>query len=442
MIPVPTGPGTSLRSEDMTSVDAYRVHGPARLTGTVSVSGAKNSALKLFAASLLTGEPVHLGNIPGIADIPVMADILRGLGCKVDLSSDGREATIVASDPDWHAPADAVTRIRASISTLGPLVARCGRARLAMPGGDQIGARGIELHLRGLAEMGAEIVQEGNEVEVIGGHLRGADITLDFPSVGATENLVMAALAAQGRTRIDNAAREPEIQDLCNMLVAMGAAIEGIGTPTVVVEGRHNLHGVTWRTCPDRIEAGTWLFGGAATGGDVTVTDVRPADLRLPLMKLDAAGVSVDVGTDQIRAYGAPTSPVDFVTLPYPGFPTDLQPQMMVLLTQAPGTSMCTENVFESRYAFVEQLQRMGADVTIDGHHAVVRGPGRLRGADLDALDVRAGAAGVLAGLVAEGVTTVHDVHHVDRGYTLFAERLTALGAHVERLSVPGPDRA
>ncbi len=423
----------------MTAVDAFRVHGPARLAGEVTVSGAKNSSLKLLAAAVLTGEQVTITNVPGIADIPVMADILRGLGCKVDLDEAAGVATIVAADPHWEPPADAVTRIRASISMLGPLVARCGRAKLAMPGGDKIGARNIDLHLRGLLEMGAEIHQTDGEVEVIGGKLRGADITLDFASVGATENLVMAALAASGRTTIDNAAREPEIQDLCNLLVSMGAAIDGIGTPTIAIEGGHALHGTTWRTCPDRIEAGTWLMGAAATGGDVTVRNVSPADLRLPLMKLEAAGVGLEVGSDTIRAHGRPTTPVDFVTLPYPGFPTDLQPQMMVLLTQAPGTSMCTENVFESRYAFVEQLQRMGADVRIDGHHAVVTGGVPLHGAELDALDVRAGAAGVLAGLLAQGETTVVDVHHVDRGYTNFVQNMRSLGADIERITVPAP---
>ncbi len=426
----------------MATVEAFRVHGPARLAGEVVVSGAKNSSLKLFSAALLTAEPVVLENLPGIYDIPVMADILRGLGCKVDLDEEAGVATIVAEDPDHHAPPDAVQRIRASISALGPLVARCGRARLAMPGGDKIGARKIDMHLRGLVEMGADVAEEGNEVVVTGGNLRGADITLDFPSVGATENLLMAALAASGRTTIENAAREPEIQDLCNMLVAMGAEVDGIGSPTLEVVGGHALRGTTWRTCPDRIEAGTWLMGGSATGGDVTVRNVNPADLRLPLMKMEAMGIELEVGADTIRAAGRPRHGVDFVTLPYPGFPTDLQPQMMVLLTQAPGTSMCTENVFESRYAFVEQLQRMGADVTIDGHHAVVRGEVPLHGATLDALDVRAGVAGVLAGLLAEGETTVVDVHHVDRGYTRFVENVQSLGASIERIEVAAPGDA
>ncbi|MFT5222826.1 MAG: UDP-N-acetylglucosamine 1-carboxyvinyltransferase [Glaciecola sp.] len=417
------------------AVESYVVQGPARLRGEVRVSGAKNSALKLFAASLLTDEPVVIGNVPKIADIPVMADILRGLGCDVTMSADRREARIVASDPAWHAPADAVSRIRASISLLGPMVARCGRARLALPGGDQIGARAIDLHVRGLMAMGAQVEQAGNEIEVLAPNLHGAEITLDFPSVGATENLVMAALAADGRTVLDNAAREPEIQDLCGMLVAMGASIEGIGTPTIAIEGGHRLGGVTWQTCPDRIEAGTWLMAAAATGGDVTVTHVNPAELKLPLMKLEAAGIALEVGVDRIRASGSPTQPTDFVTLPYPGFPTDLQPQMMVVLTQAPGVSMCTENVFESRYAFVDQLRRLGADVTIDGHHAIVQGRAPMQGARLDALDVRAGAAGVLAGLVSDGETTVVDVHHIDRGYTDFVDNLTSLGASVVRQS-------
>lgn len=424
----------------MSSPSAFRVLGPARLAGEVPVQGAKNSALKLFAAALLTGDEVRLANVPGIADIPVMAEILRGIGCAVELDAQAATAVIRAEDPDWHAPRDAVTRIRASISVLGPLVARCGRARLALPGGDRIGARSIDLHLRGLAAMGASIDQREDEVEVVADMLHGADITLDFPSVGATENLVMAALAADGRTTIDNAAREPEIQDLCHMLVAMGAAIEGIGDSTITIEGGHALHGVSWSTCPDRIAAGTWLMGAVATSGDVTVTGVRPDDLRLPLMKLEAVGAEVVVGESTIRAAGPPTRPADFVTLPYPGFPTDLQPQMMVVLTRAPGVSMCTENVFESRYEFVDQLRRLGADVTIDGHHAVVRGGVPLHGATLDALDVRAGAAGVLAGLTAQGQTVVRDVHHVDRGYGDFTERLTQLGATIERFTIEAHD--
>jgi UDP-N-acetylglucosamine 1-carboxyvinyltransferase len=417
------------------STDVFVVRGGAPLRGTVRLSGAKNSALKLMAAGILCDGVLELEEIPAIADVPVMADVLRGLGMGVDLDLDAGTCRIDASDdPDWHAPADAVSRIRASLSVLGPLVARNRRARLALPGGDRIGARAIDLHLRGLEAMGATVWQRDTEVEVHAEDLHGALLTLDFPSVGATENLLMAAVLADGETVIDNAAREPEIQDLCRMLVAMGARIEGIGSPTLQIEGVDRLHGATWATCPDRIEAGTYAIAAALTGGDVVIERVRATDLTLPLIKLRAAGVVVEEGADSLRVKGGDLESVDVVTLPYPGYPTDLQPQLMVLLSQAQGTSRCTENVFESRFSFVDELRRMGADIEIDGHHALIRGPSPLHGATLTGLDVRAGAAGTLAGLVATGTTVVRDVHHVDRGYAGWIPRLQALGADVERV--------
>ena len=412
----------------------FRVRGGAALRGTLRVFGAKNSALKLMAAAVMTSDEVVLTNVPRIADVPAMVDLLVGIGCSVT-SDDGRVA-IRAAAPHWAPDPQAVRRFRASLATLGPLLARCGRVRLVLPGGDDIGARGIDLHLRGLAELGADIVEVEGGVEVRADKLRGAPIVLDFPSVGATENIVMAAVLADGLTELDNAAREPEIQDLCRLLNAMGAGIEGIGSATLRIEGVSSLHGVQWATCPDRIETGTWLMAAAMTGGDITLEAVDPEVLRLPLMKLAEAGVELDVGATTIRASAAPGAlrPVNFVTLPWPGFPTDLQPQMMVLLTQAHGTSMCTENVFESRYAFVEQLRRTGADVELDGHHALIRGPIRLHGAQLDGLDVRAGMAGILAGLIADGETWVLDSHHVDRGYADVVARLRSLGGDVERM--------
>ena len=418
---------------------AFRVRGGASLRGTVRLSGAKNSVLKLMAASLLADGDVRLDAVPDITDVPVMAAVLEGLGVRVSHDpSAARLALGVVDDAPTSPPRDAVTRIRASIACLGPLVARRGAARLALPGGDRIGARSIDLHLAGLTAMGAEVRQAdgGVEVDVPGGRLRGARITLDFPSVGATENLVMAAVLADGRTVLENAAREPEIVDLCRMLVAMGASIDGVGGPTLAIEGVERLGGVTWETCPDRIEAGTYLIAGVLTGGSVRVERVRAADLTLPLRKLRDVGAVIEVEGDAITAT-APADgprPVDVVTLPYPGFPTDLQPQMMVLLTQADGISRCTENVFESRFSFVDQLVAMGADVVVDGHHAMLSGPTPLRGAELSGLDVRAGAAGVLAGLVATGDTVVRDVHHVDRGYAGFVERLRDLGGDVERV--------
>ena len=414
------------------------------LSGVVRVPGAKNSVLKLMAASILAHGETVLSNVPHIADVPVMADILRGLGAFVEL--DGETCVIrFDEDPDWHAPEDAVSRIRASISCLGPMVGRLRRCRIALPGGDKIGKRGIEMHLQGLEAMGATVTQLDNGVEVQARELHGAQITLDFPSVGATENLVMAAAVADGPTIIDNAAREPEIQDLCHMLVEMGARIEGIGEPRLEIDGVEELQAVAWRTCPDRIETGTWAVAAALTRGDVLIENVRPADLALPLIKLRAAGAVIEEGADSLRVKAEDLEPVNFVTLPYPGFPTDMQPQMMVLLSQADGTSMCTENVFESRFSFVDQFRKMGADIEIDGHHALIRGVSRLHGAVLDGLDVRAGAAGALAGLVADGETIVRDVHHIDRGYADFVPRLQALGARIERVAaddveLPDPD--
>ena len=418
---------------------AFRVRGGTPLEGTVRLSGAKNSVLKLMAASLLADGEVRLGAVPDITDVPVMAAVLGGLGVRVEHDPDAALLGLVVSDDGpTTPPRDAVVRIRASIACLGPLVARRGEARLAMPGGDRIGARSIDLHLAGLAALGAEVSEGDGEVHVRvpGGRLTGARFTLDFPSVGATENLVMAAVLARGRTVLENAAREPEIVDLCRMLVAMGARIDGVGGPTLTVEGVERLGGVAWETCPDRIEAGTYLVAGVLTGGRVRVERVRAGDLTLPLRKLRDVGAEVVVEDDAVTA-AAPADglrPVDVVTLPYPGFPTDLQPQMMVLLTQADGISRCTENVFESRFSFVDQLRTMGADVVVDGHHAMLSGPTPLRGAELSGLDVRAGAAGVLAGLIAEGDTLVRDVHHVDRGYAGFVERLRSLGGDVERV--------
>ena len=417
------------------SSDVFVVRDGGPLRGTVRVSGAKNSALKLMAAAILCDGVLELSEVPAIADVPVMADVLRGLGLDVDLDLDANTCRLDATaEPSSHAPADAVSRIRASLSVLGPLVARTRRARLALPGGDRIGARAIDLHLRGLEAMGATVTHGADEVEVIAPDLHGAYLTMDFPSVGATENLVMAAALADGETVIDNAAREPEIQDLCRMLVAMGATIEGIGSPTLSIEGVDRLGSATWATCPDRIEAGTYAVAAALTGGDIVIEHVRATDLTVPLVKLRSAGVVVEEGADTLRIKAGDLEATDLVTLPYPGVPTDLQPQLMVLLTQAVGTSRCTENVFESRFSFVEQLRSMGADVDVDGHHAMIRGPVPLHGATVPALDVRAGAAATLAGLIATGRTVVTDVHHVDRGYAGWVPRLRALGADIERV--------
>ncbi len=414
--------------------DVYVVRGGGPLHGSVRVPGAKNSALKLIAASVLTDDPVTLHNLPDIADVPVMVDLVRSLGA--DATMDGATVTIVGRGDPGHEPdPDGMAAIRASISLLGPIVGRTRRARLAQPGGDRIGTRAIDFHLAGLSAMGADVSQRDGFVEVRADNLHGASITLEFPSVGATENLLMAGVLADGTTVIDNAAREPEVQDLCRMLFAMGAEIEGIGTSTLRITGVDELAGVTWHTVPDRIQAGTWAVAAGLTGGEIRIEGVRPSDLALVVSKLRTAGVVIDEEPDAIVAKGGALHACNFVTLPYPGFPTDMQPQMMVLLTQADGSSRCTENVFESRFSFVEELRRMGADIIVDGHHAIIRGPRRLHGTRLDALDVRAGAAGVLAGLVADGETVVTDIHHIDRGYQDFDRLLRSVGADVTRTS-------
>ncbi len=418
-----------------TSTDEFAVRATGPLQGSVVINGAKNSALKLMAASLLAEGTTRLRNVPGIADVPVMADLLRSTGLDVDLDEDTGTCTLDAGGEVDPAPDPTMVQaIRASISTLGPLVGRCRRAVLALPGGDDIGKRSIDLHLQGLEAMGAEVTRAHDRVEVVASRLHGAHVRLDFPSVGATENVLLAAVLADGTTTIENAAREPEVQDLCRMLRQMGADIQGVGQPTLRIEGVASLRPAEWSVCPDRIEAGTFAVAAAVTGGDVVLERVRPGDLGIPLEKLRAMGVSADRSGGGLRiTVDGPLRPTSIATLPYPGFPTDLQPQFLVALTQAIGLGRITENVFEARFAFVQELARMGADITVDGHHAVVRGPRRLRGAVCSGLDVRAGAAAVLAGLVADGETVVRDVHHVDRGYADFVERLRSLGAAIER---------
>jgi UDP-N-acetylglucosamine 1-carboxyvinyltransferase len=336
-----------------------------------------------------------------------------------------------------EAPYELVRQMRASIIVLGPLLARVGAARVAMPGGCNIGSRKIDLHLRGLERMGVDVSYDHGYLDArCANGLRGTSITLDFPSVGATENLLMAAVLARGTTVIENAAREPEIADLAEMLAGMGARIDGAGTPAVEIQGVDALAPVRHTVVPDRIEAGTYLIAGAATGGDVVADGARADHLDLVLTKLTDAGCTVETGPDFVRVAldGRPRA-VDFVTLPYPGFPTDLQPQMMVLLSLAEGTSIATENVFENRFMFVDELLRMGADIRTEGHHAVIRGRDRLEGAPVRAPDIRAGAALVIAGLAADGVTDISGIEYIDRGYEDFEGRLAALGADVSRQS-------
>jgi UDP-N-acetylglucosamine 1-carboxyvinyltransferase len=424
----------------MARVDVIRVKGGARLAGEVRVGGAKNSALKLMAVALLAEGRSVVANVPRITDIAIMAEVLRRLGCDVTL--EGGEVSIdVPAEPGSEADYDLVRRLRASICVLGPLLARRGYVRVALPGGDMIGSRGLDMHVSGLARMGAEISGEhGFVIASAPAGLRGSKIWLDFPSVGATENLLMAAVLAKGVTEIDNAAREPEIVDICEMLTAMGAQISGAGTSILEIEGVDALKPVRHTTVGDRIVGGTWAFGAAMTRGDVTVHGVRPQFLNIALDKLVAAGAVVDPGDNQfrVRMEDRPKS-VDIVTLPFPGFATDLLPMAIGLAAVSEGSSLITENIFDGRFMFVNEMARLGADIRTDGHHAVVRGRERLSGAPVRATDIRAGAGLVIAGLCADGITEVGEVHHVDRGYPDFVSDLTALGVDVERASVEEP---
>lgn len=414
------------------------VRGGSRLCGDVVLSGAKNSALKLMAASLLTAEPCVIRRVPQISDVATMVEMLAALGATVSRAGD--EFVVTAGDRlSGCAPYELVRTMRASIVVMGPLVARLGEATIAMPGGCNIGPRRIDFHLRGLEKLGASVEIEHGFIKVACTRLRGTVVPLDYPSVGATENLVMAATAAEGETVIENAAREPEIADLCRFLEGMGAEIEGAGTSTLRVQGGRPLHGVTASVIADRIEAGTYLIMGAATGGDVTVHGLDPVHLELFLTKLRQMGVVVDEGTDTVRVRrDGPLAPVDVSTLPHPGFATDLQAQMMVLLLLAEGTSIVTENVFENRFVVVDELNRLGAGITTSGHHAVVAGPRVLTGTVVEAPDLRGGAALVTAGLVAEGVTEVRGVHHIERGYEDLTGKLGALGADLSLLPAAG----
>lgn len=408
--------------------------GGSRLVGDVRVGGAKNSVLKLMAAALLAEGTSTITNCPDILDVPLMADVLRGLGCEVVLEGDEVRITTPAQ-PEYHADFAAVRQFRASVCVLGPLVARCRRAVVALPGGDAIGSRPLDMHQTGLRLLGAQSSIEHGCVVAEAEDLRGAAIRLAFPSVGATENILMAAVLAKGETTIDNAAREPEIVDLCTMLVQMGARITGAGSTTLHIVGVPSLQPATHRCIGDRIVAATWGIAAVMTRGDMVVRGVNPKHLALVLEKLRGAGAEVTphmdgfhvVQNDRPRA-------VNFATLPYPGFPTDLQPMAIGLAAVADGTSMITENVFEARFRFVEEMIRLGADARTDGHHAVVRGVEELSSAPVWASDIRAGAGLVLAGLCADGVTEVHDVYHIDRGYPRFVEILSELGGSIERV--------
>ncbi len=409
------------------------IEGGIPLRGEVRVSAAKNAALPLLAASLLSAEPVVLENVPRLADITTIRALLQGLGTEIE----ERDGSTVARTPalrSVEAPYGLVSTMRASVLVLGPLLARAGRARVSMPGGCAIGARPIDLHLKGLERLGAEVTLAQGYVEARAARLKGARIVFDLVTVTGTENLMMAAALAEGTTILENAAREPEIPDLARLLTAMGARIHGAGTERIEIEGVPELGGARHRIIPDRVEAGTFLVAGAITLGDVTVRDVVPAHLSAVLDKLEATGAQVEVGVDRIRirAEDRPRA-TDIVTNPFPGFATDMQAQMMTLLGLAEGSSVITETIFENRFQHAAELRRLGASIEIEGSRAVIRGVPSYQGAPVMATDLRASASLVLGGLAATGTTEVSRVYHLDRGYEGMEQKLAALGARIRR---------
>ena len=418
-------------------MERLRVVGGARLAGTVRVSGAKNSALKLMAATLLAPGKSTITNLPAIADVEYMAELLTRLGCSVEINRQSSQVVIDVPEKLGHrADYDMVRKMRASINVLGPLIARELVAEVALPGGDAIGSRGLDFHINGLTEMGAQVTSEhGFVIAKASNGLTGAHITLEFPSVGATENIMTAATLANGKTVIDNAAREPDVVDLGEFLIAMGAKISGLGSHTIIIEGVKKLTPTNHATLADRIVSGTWAFAAAMTKGDITIENGRADHLELPLDKLVEAGAVVTTTKNgfRVKMDKRPTA-VDVATLPYPGFPTDLQPMVITLNSIADGTSIVTENVFEGRFMFVNELLRLGAKIQVDGHHAAITGINQLSAAPVAATDIRAGAGLVLAALVSDGVTIIEDAFHIDRGYPDFPTQLQSLGADVTRI--------
>ncbi len=430
-------------------MDRILIRGGHRLSGRLPISGAKNAALTLMPCALLTDEPVTLRNLPRLADVDGFGHLLNQLGASTAIQGTrpedfGRVMTIRAGQlTSTEAPYDIVRKMRASILVLGPVLARAGEARVSLPGGCAIGNRPIDLHLKALEAIGAELEMAAGYVTARApringtrGRLSGGRYRFPVVSVGATENVLMAAATAQGPSVIENAAREPEIVDLCNLLVAMGARIEGIGTETLEIEGVDRLHGATYAVMPDRIEAGSYACAAAITGGELELVGARAADMRATIDALREAGVAVTETRDGVKvAADAPLGPVTLSTAPFPGFATDMQAQFMAMLTQADGASVLTETIFENRYMHVPELARMGADIQVHGRTAVVKGRSALVGAPVMATDLRASMSLILAGLVAEGETAGGCVDHLDRGYERLEEKLSAVGADIERVS-------
>lgn len=422
-------------------MDIIRVEGGHAIEGSVCVSGAKNSALKLMAATLLAPGKTTLTNVPNISDVHVMGKVLKRMGATIEVVDEHSLVIDTSSVDSWEAPYELVAKMRASTAVMGPLLGRFGRAKIAMPGGCNLGARKIDMHILGLEALGVEFDTDHGYIYADASKgLTCTSVTLEFASVGATENLIMAAVKAKGETVIDNAAREPEIVDLANMLNKMGAKITGAGTPVVTIEGVDELHPVEHRVVGDRIEAGTFLVAGAIMASEqgVEVTGFNPVHLGMVLRKMELMGIRTERTENGMKVYRADRiAPVDIQTLPFPGFPTDMQAQVMVLSALADGTSIITENIFENRFMFASELSRMGANIRVEDHHALIHGVDGFSGAQVVSPDLRGGAALVIAGLIAEGVTEVSAIHHIYRGYERFVEKLTALGACVERVALP-----
>ncbi|ARP84875.1 UDP-N-acetylglucosamine 1-carboxyvinyltransferase [Bordetella genomosp. 9] len=417
-------------------MDKLRITGGARLRGEIAVSGAKNAALPILCAGLLTADPIALHNVPELNDISTMLRLLGHVGARATREGDGTVAIQADQVGKLEAPYELVKTMRASILVLGPLVARFGEARVSLPGGCAIGQRPVDQHIKGLAALGADITLEHGFVVARAKRLKGASIRTDMVTVTGTENLMMAATLAEGRTVLENAAREPEVVDLAELLIKMGARIEGHGTDRIVIDGVERLHGATHRVIPDRIEAGTFLCAVGAAGGDIVLRDADPAIMGATLDKLAEAGLSIETGADWIRAsMQSRPKAVSVRTHEYPGFPTDMQAQFMALDTVAEGTGVIVENIFENRYMHVQELIRLGADIDIDGHTAVVRGVKRLSGATVMATDLRASASLVIGGLTADGETVVDRIYHLDRGYQQMEAKLRELGAKIVRIS-------
>jgi UDP-N-acetylglucosamine 1-carboxyvinyltransferase len=411
------------------------ISGGNRLQGTVRIDGAKNSALSIMAATLLTKDVCILRNIPHLTDVDIMADVIRKLGVKVEWKEDNN--LYIDSDyfNNYEAPYELVKMMRASILVMGPLLARLKKAKISLPGGCAIGARPVDYHLKGFEALGAQVEVEKGYIEAKVNTLKGDEIYLDFPSLGATENIMMAACLAEGITKIVNSAKDPEVVELGHLLNKMGAKVKGLGTDLIKIEGVKELHGIDYTIIPDRIEAGTYMIAAAITGGDVLIEKADPLLLKPLIVKLEKAGVQIKLKKNLIKVIGPDrVKAVDIKTLPFPGFPTDMQPQFMALSCVAKGTSVITETVFENRFVHTGDLIRMGADIKVEGHSTIIKGVKKLSAAPVMASDLRGGAALVLAGLVAEGTTELSRIYHLDRGYVKLEEKLNSLGADIKRV--------